>query len=76
MRRSASTAILLLLAMGVVATAVGYFASPWLLEHVIKAPPEFCSMAVEYFRIYSLGLLHIFIDIMGVERSVGTFYFL
>ena len=73
MRRSASTAILLLLAMGVAATALGYFASPYILEHIIKAPSEFLSMAVEYFQIYSLGLFFQFgYNIVSyVLRSVG-----
>ncbi len=73
MRRSASTAILLLLGMGVVATVLGYFASPYILEHIIKTPPEYLSMAVEYFQIYSLGLLFQFgYNIVSyVLRSVG-----
>ncbi|MBQ3102985.1 MAG: MATE family efflux transporter [Oscillospiraceae bacterium] len=73
MRRSASTAILLLLGMGAAATVLGYFVSPYLLEYVIKCPPEFLSMAVEYFQIYALGLLFQFgYNIVSyVLRSVG-----
>lgn len=73
MRRSASTSILLMMGMGMAATLIGYFASPYLLEKVIKAPPEFLPMAVEYFQIYSLGLVFQFgYNIVSyVLRSVG-----
>lgn len=57
MRRQASTALLTLIGMGIVATVVGVFISRFALRYVLATPESLLDMADIYFKIYALGLV-------------------
>ncbi len=57
MRETASTALLLLLGLGVVSTFAGLALSRPVLQYVLAVPPAFLDMAIVYFRIYALGMI-------------------
>ena len=81
-RRSATTSILLLLAMGLITTAAGLRISVPVIEGILAVPDSFSDMAVAYFDIYCLGMVFQFgyNIISAVLRSVGdsraSMYFL
>lgn len=82
MRRQASTSLLVMLGMGIVATAVGVFISPFALKYILATPESLLSMADIYFRIYALGLIFQFgynivaAILRGIGDSRATLYFL
>lgn len=82
MRRQASTSLLVMLGMGIAATAVGVFISPFALKYILATPKSLLSMADTYFRIYALGLIFQFgynivaAILRGIGDSRATLYFL
>jgi len=83
LRRCASTAMLLLGAVGTVMTLVAVFGSKFLVTHVLKIEiPEIRDLAILYFWISSLGMgfQFLFNCISSILRSIGdsraTLYFL
>ena len=81
-RANASTGILLLLGLGLLATAAGLLAAGPALRYLINVPEEILGLALTYFRIYVLGLVfqygyNIFSSILrAVGDSAATLYFL
>ena len=82
MRRQASSSLLVMLAMGVLATAVGIVISRFALDHILATPDSLIPMADAYFKIYAAGLIFQFgynivaAILRGVGDSKATLYFL
>ena len=82
MRRQASTSILLMLGMGIIATFVGIFTSGFALKHILDTPEELLEMSIEYFKIYAVGMIFQFgyniiaAVLRGIGDSKATLYFL
>lgn len=83
MRRAASTALILLVAVGLAASVFGAVASPWLMSTVLDiSSKQVLHEATVYFTIYSCGLLFQFLynAVSAILRAVGdskaTLYFL
>ena len=81
-RANASTGILLMLGMGLLSTVVGLMVSRPAYTHLVAVPEEFLELTIQYFRIYTLGLIfqfgyNIFSSILrAVGDSAATLYFL
>lgn len=81
-RANASTGILLLLGLGVIATALGLLVSRVAYTYFVAVPEEFLELTLQYFRVYTLGLFfqfgyNIFSAILrAVGDSAATLYFL
>jgi len=81
-RQNASTGIIMLLGMGLVAALAGILVAHPAYEHLVKVPESILDLTVQYFRIYSIGLLfqfgyNIFSSILrAVGDSAATLYFL
>lgn len=81
-RENASTGILFLLTIGVVIGIFGAMIARPALKYFINVPDSFLDLAVQYFVIYSLGLVfqygyNIFSAILrAVGDSAATLYFL
>ena len=81
-RENAATGILFLLILGVAIGILGAFIARPALKHLITVPESFLDLAVDYFVIYSLGLVfqygyNIFSAILrAVGDSAATLYFL
>ncbi len=83
LRRTASTALIMLFALGVFFSVLGFFSADFIMDEILRiSEPEINGPAAVYFRIYSLGLLFQFIynAAAAILRSVGdsraTLYFL
>ncbi len=83
LRRTASTALIMLFVLGVFFSALGFFSSNFIMDELLRIrEPEINGPAAVYFRIYSLGLLFQFVynAVAAILRSVGdsraTLYFL
>ena len=82
MRKQASSSLLVMLAMGVLATAVGILISRFALEHILATPASLIPMADTYFKIYAAGLIFQFgynivaAILRGIGDSRATLYFL
>ncbi|MDE6625145.1 MAG: MATE family efflux transporter [Lachnospiraceae bacterium] len=82
MRRQASSSLLVMIAMGVLATAVGIIISRFALEYVLATPDSLLPMADAYFKIYAAGLIFQFgynivaAILRGIGDSKATLYFL
>lgn len=83
LKRAASTALLLLLSLGVIASVLGALGANWLLRVVMNLEkPDILAMATEYFAIYAVGLVFQFAYniIASILRAIGdsraTLYFL
>ena len=82
MRRQASSSFLVMLVMGVLATAVGVMISRFALTHILATPASLIPMADAYFRIYAAGLIFQFgynivsAILRGIGDSRATLYFL
>ena len=82
MRRQASSALLLLLGMGVVASVAGIFISRFALRYILATPESLIPMADTYFKIYAAGLVFQFgyniiaAILRGIGDSRATLYFL
>ena len=82
MREQASSALLLMLGMGAVATVAGIFISRFALKYILATPDSLLAMADTYFKIYAAGLIFQFgynivaAILRGVGDSKATLYFL
>ena len=82
MRRQASSALLTMIGMGIVATVVGVLISRYALRYILATPENLLSMADTYFKIYALGLVFQFgyniiaAILRGIGDSKATLYFL
>ena len=82
MRKQASSSLLVMLGMGVLATAVGILISRFALEHILATPDSLIPMAAAYFKIYAAGLIFQFgynivaAILRGIGDSRATLYFL
>ncbi len=82
MRRQASSSLLVMLAMGVLATVVGIMVSRFALEYILATPDSLIPMADTYFKIYAAGLIFQFgynivaAILRGIGDSKATLYFL
>lgn len=82
MRKQASSSLLAMLGMGVLATAVGIIISRFALEHILATPDSLIPMADTYFKIYAAGLIFQFgynivaAILRGIGDSKATLYFL
>ncbi|MCH5191540.1 MAG: MATE family efflux transporter [Oscillospiraceae bacterium] len=81
-KKSASTGILLLLMMGIVATVVAIAISAPAYTYLMNVPKEILNQTLVYFRAYAVGLVfqfgyNIFSSILrAVGDSAATLYFL
>ena len=81
-RRQASSSLLVMLAMGVLATAAGIMISRFALEHILATPASLIHMADNYFKIYAAGFIFQFgynivaAILRGIGDSKATLYFL
>jgi len=81
-RRTASTGIILLLALGIASSVIGIAVSEPALTHIVGVKPAYHDYAVQYFRWYCLGLIfqfgyNVFSSILrAVGDSKATLYFL
>lgn len=81
-RNNASTGILLLMGMGILSTLVGLLISRPAFTYLVGVPKSFLQLTLDYFRIYSLGLIfqfgyNIFSSILrAIGDSAATLYFL
>ena len=81
-RANASTGILLMLGMGILATIAGLLVSRPAYTYLVVVPEEFLELTLQYFRIYAIGLIfqfgyNIFSSILrAVGDSAATLYFL
>ena len=73
MRKQASSSLLVMLAMGVIATAVGILISRFALEHILATPSSLIPMADTYFKIYAAGLIFQFgyNIVAAILRGIG-----
>lgn len=81
-RANASTGILLIMGMGLVATIVGLLISRPAYTYLVGVPEEFLELTLQYFSVYAIGLIfqfgyNIFSSILrAVGDSAATLYFL
>lgn len=82
-KRAVSTGLILLTAMGLAATILGWYGADWLVTYVLDISEEkLAKLAVSYFSIYSLGMVFQFLYncVASILRAVGdskaTLYFL
>ena len=82
MRRQASSSLLTMIGMGIIATVAGVLISRFALRYILATPESLLSMADTYFKIYSLGLIFQFgyniisAILRGIGDSKATLYFL
>lgn len=81
-RANASTGILMILGLGLLVTILGVFIARPAFKYFIAVPEEILDLTVQYFVIFSLGLVfqygyNIFSSILrAVGDSAATLYFL
>ncbi len=81
MRRQASSALLVMLAMGVFASIAGILISRFSLKYILATPESLLDMADTYFKLYAAGLVFQFgynivaAILRGVGDSKATLYF-
>lgn len=81
-RANASTGILLLLGLGIVASILALVSSRVAYTNLVAVPAEILELTLQYFRIYAIGLFfqfgyNIFSSILrAVGDSAATLYFL
>ena len=82
MRKSVSTALILLAAVGVGISVLGFFTAKPLLRYALGVPESVLGLATLYMRIYAAGLFFQFLYniVAAILRAVGdsraTLYFL
>lgn len=82
MRRTVSTAIILLLIMGLALSVVGVIVARPMLSDVMKVSAPYLDYAADYFTIYAIGLVfqfayNIFASVLrALGDSKATLYFL
>ena len=81
-RTNASTGILLLIGLGVIAAILGVVLARPAFRHIVNVPEDYLELTLQYFRIYAIGLIfqygyNIFSSILrAVGDSAATLYFL
>lgn len=81
-RANASTGILFILGLGIVASVVSLLSARAAYTHLVAVPTEILELTLEYFRIYAVGIFfqfgyNIFSSILrAVGDSAATLYFL
>ncbi|MCQ2464604.1 MAG: MATE family efflux transporter [Oscillospiraceae bacterium] len=81
-RAHASTGIIMLMGMGIIAALAGVFTSVPAFTYLVKVPDSILELTVQYFRVYSIGFVfqfgyNIFSSILrAVGDSAATLYFL
>jgi putative MATE family efflux protein len=76
------TSLIIMGAVGLVLSIVGFFVTPFLLKVLLKTPDEILPYAVLYFKIYSISLFFQFIyngvsfALRGMGDSKASLYFL
>ncbi len=81
-RESASSGILFMMVLGVIATVFGIVIAGPTFEHLIKVPGDILGPTIIYFRVYMLGIIfqygyNIFSSILrAIGDSAATLYFL
>lgn len=81
-RANASTGILLMLGMGLLATVAGLLIARPAYTYLVAVPENFLELTLRYFEVYALGLVfqfgyNIFSSILrAVGDSAATLYFL
>lgn len=81
-RSNASTGIVLLLAMGVALTFLGYCVSRLAFRYYVQTPEEILDSTLRYFHVYLAGLIFQFgynifaSNLRAVGDSASTLYFL
>ena len=82
MRKSVSTLLIIIFAIGVVLSVIGVISSSFLLKTILAVPESTLEDAVTYMQIYCCGLVFQFVynALAAVLRSLGdskaTLYFL
>lgn len=82
MKKAVASSLILLAAMGVVLSILGFVLTGWMLRVVLGVQNYLLPQAETYFRIYAIGLLAQFIYniVAAILRSMGdsraTLYFL
>lgn len=82
MRKAVSTAVFMLVTMGLVLSVVGVLAARPLLEYVLNVDARYLEDAVAYFGIYAVGLVfqftyNVFASVLrALGDSKATLYFL
>ena len=82
LRAQASSSLLVMLAMGVLAAAAGIMVSRFALVYILATPASLIPMADTYFKIYAAGLIFQFgynitaAVLRGIGDSKATLYFL
>lgn len=82
MRQAVSTALILVIGMGLVLSVAGGVVARWVLSHVLSVPETILPDATAYFSIYCFGLVFQFAYniVSFILRSLGdssaTLYFL
>lgn len=82
LKKSSYTAMIVLLALGLVSTVIALITSRWVLISVMSVPASLLNMAEVYFKIFAAGLIFQFgyNIIAAMLRAVGdskaTLYFL
>lgn len=74
LRKTVSTSLIMLLALGAFFTLLGLCSSGFIMKHIVAIRDEdICRQAALYFRIYSIGLIFQFAynAISYILRSVG-----
>ncbi len=81
-RANASTGIILLMGLGVIAALLGLLVARPAYKYIVSVPEDYLDLTVSYFRIYALGLIfqygyNAFSSILrAVGDSAATLYFL
>ena len=82
-KRAVATGLILLTAIGLAASLIGYFGAQWMVCNVLNiTQPTLQQMATDYFALYSIGLVFTFQYncVASILRAVGdskaTLYFL
>lgn len=81
-RENASTGILFLMILGIIAAVLGVVLARPAYTHIVAVPDDYLGLTLVYFRIYAIGLIfqfgyNIFSSILrAVGDSKATLYFL
>ena len=81
-RENASTGILFLMTLGLVFSVLGIVIAHPAYRHLVNVPESYLNLTLQYFRIYSIGLIfkygyNMFSSILrAVGDSAATLYFL
>ena len=82
-KRAMATGLILLTAIGLAASFLGFFGACWMVTHILNiTQPTLQQMAIDYFALYSIGLVFTFQYncVASILRAVGdskaTLYFL